>query len=89
MSVFTHSVWQEGTIGGDLVVKPVPASVRQHLDHRTDDDDEAFLDEEVEEDVVSRGGFPLPPKHHHIVYRRNIADPADGELSDYGKYFPI
>lgn len=75
---------QEGTIGSDLVVKPVPASVRQHLD-QVGDDDEAFLDEEVAEDVAVSGGFPLPPKHHHIVYRRSIPDPTEGELSDYGK----
>jgi hypothetical protein len=78
---------QEGTIGDDLVVKPVPASVRQHLDSRKDprDDDEAFLDEEVAEDVAVTDGFPLhlPPRHHHIVYRRSVQDTVD--MSDYGQ----
>lgn len=72
-------------------MKPVPASVRQHLDsgpRRRDDDDEAFLDEEAEEDLAVRDGFPLhlPPRHHHIVYRRSPQDSADGEMSDYGQF---
>ncbi|XP_021914006.1 A disintegrin and metalloproteinase with thrombospondin motifs 16 isoform X2 [Zootermopsis nevadensis] len=56
----------EGTIGHDLVVKPVPASVRQHLDQPRDskrgDDDEMFLDEngeDIQEDVAIETGFPL------------------------------
>lgn len=81
---------QEGTIGPDLVVKPVPASVRQHLDsgrrRDVDDDDEAFLDEEAAEDVAVKSGFPLPlALSHHIVYRRSTPLP-DPDLSDYGQY---
>jgi hypothetical protein len=48
------------------VVKPVPASVRQHLDqpHLSKDgvDDELFLDEDgedIEEDIAVKTGFPL------------------------------
>jgi hypothetical protein len=59
-------MFQEGTIGHDLVVKPVPASVRQHLDQSRDskhgDDDEMFLDEngeDLQEDVAVETGFPL------------------------------
>lgn len=47
-------------------MKPVPASVRQHLDQSQDskrgDDDEMFLDEngeDIEEDVAVETGFPL------------------------------
>ncbi|KAG8273555.1 hypothetical protein J6590_016877 [Homalodisca vitripennis] len=82
------SLLLEGTIGDELIVKPVPASVRQHLDTNhpslsRDDDDEAFLDEEAGEDEAVREGFPLQPKHHHIVYRRSISHTIDQELSDY------
>ncbi|XP_063217945.1 A disintegrin and metalloproteinase with thrombospondin motifs like isoform X2 [Bacillus rossius redtenbacheri] len=82
----------EGTIGHDLVVRPVPAGVRQHLDQA--DDDEVFLDEEDEGlagDVAVRAGFPLrrsrrsraPQGRQHIVYRRSApADPED-PLGDY------
>ncbi|GLG99686.1 Uncharacterized protein GBIM_06093 [Gryllus bimaculatus] len=62
----------EGTIGHDLVLKPVPARVRQHLDDAAEDadadaeesaeDDEAWLDEAGEDprdDVAVGGGFPL------------------------------
>ncbi|XP_054274250.1 A disintegrin and metalloproteinase with thrombospondin motifs 16-like isoform X2 [Macrosteles quadrilineatus] len=83
-----NSLLLEGTIGEDLVVKPVPASVRQHLDSRPDPeakdvDDEAFLDEEAAEDVAVTDGFPLHlgPRHHHIVYRRSVQDSMD--MSDY------
>ncbi|XP_047001480.1 A disintegrin and metalloproteinase with thrombospondin motifs 1 [Schistocerca americana] len=51
----------EGTIGHDLVVKPVPAAVRQHLGPSVDDD-EMFLDaegEDLEDDVAVTSGFPL------------------------------
>jgi hypothetical protein len=57
---------QEGTIGHDLVVKPVPASVQQHLDQsyvsKHGMDDEMFLDEdgeEIQEDIAVETGFPL------------------------------
>jgi hypothetical protein len=59
-------MFQEGTIGHDLVVKPVPASIRQHLDHsdlsKHGLDDEMFLDEEgeeIQEDIAVETGFPL------------------------------
>lgn len=82
---------QEGTIGPDLVVKPVPASVRQHLDsgrrrNADDDDDEAFLDEEAAEDVAVKSGFPLPlALSRHIVYKRSTPLP-DPDMSDFGQY---
>lgn len=71
LHTFCHEIsasfmFQEGTIGHDLVVKPVPASVRQHLDQPRDskrgDDDEMFLDEngeDIQEDVAIETGFPL------------------------------
>ncbi|XP_075227661.1 sol narae metalloprotease isoform X2 [Lycorma delicatula] len=70
----------EGTIGHDLIVKPVPASVRQHLDERRknsrnkdDDDDEVFMDDEVAagEDFVSIGGFPLPAAIRNYTSQNN------------------
>jgi hypothetical protein len=58
--------FQEGTIGHDLVVKPVPASVQQHLDQprlsKHGVDDEMFLDEDgedIQEDIAVETGFPL------------------------------
>nr|CAD7437999.1 unnamed protein product [Timema bartmani] len=76
----------EGTIGHDLVLKPVPASVRQHLD-----DDEMFLDsegEDISEDVAVGSGFPLRRSrrsaavaHRHIVFKRDGAH--DDTLGDY------
>ncbi|XP_065352952.1 A disintegrin and metalloproteinase with thrombospondin motifs like isoform X1 [Cloeon dipterum] len=62
----------EGTIGGDLVVRPVPASVRHltpvtsHPDYFDEEaeyggsDDEMFLDEEQGDEETVRSGFPLP-----------------------------
>ncbi|KAE8752573.1 hypothetical protein FOCC_FOCC000695 [Frankliniella occidentalis] len=52
----------DGTIGDDLVVKPVPASVRQHLgapSKHQDPDDEMFLDEEDASQDEAVRGFPL------------------------------
>ncbi|ODN03816.1 Venom metalloproteinase 3 [Orchesella cincta] len=40
----------------DLVVKPVPTSLRTHVSKP--DDDEAFLDEELADDWVVKKGFP-------------------------------
>lgn len=92
--IFIFVCVQEGTIGHDLVVKPVPATVRQHLDDEPPaDDDELFLDDEgedLEDDVAVSGGFPLKGRrrralsqtHRHIVYRRS---PNEGDsFSDYG-----
>ncbi|XP_023723551.1 A disintegrin and metalloproteinase with thrombospondin motifs adt-2 isoform X2 [Cryptotermes secundus] len=85
----------EGTIGHDLVVKPVPASVQQHLDkqplHSEHGDDEMFLDEDgehIQEDVVVDSGFPLrrirsTKPQQHIVYRRSSAHNEELESSDY------
>jgi hypothetical protein len=86
---------QEGTIGHDLVVKPVPESVQQHLDRplhsKHGDDDEIFLDEDgedIKEDVAVKSGFPLrrirsTKSQQHIVYRRSSAR-KELESSDYG-----
>jgi hypothetical protein len=66
---------QEGTIGSDFVVRPVPSSVR-HLtptppeSHKEEDedeeddpnDDEMFLDEEPGQEEAVSSGFPLPPE---------------------------
>lgn len=85
---FTFYYSQEGTIGHDLVLKPVPAHVRQHLDNSRDkneDDDEMFLDDEAMEDEAVPGGFPLAPQHKHIVYRRSVQE--TDQFSDYGGLF--
>ncbi|XP_039297301.1 A disintegrin and metalloproteinase with thrombospondin motifs 16 isoform X3 [Nilaparvata lugens] len=73
--VHDGSLLLEGTIGHDLIVKPVPTGVRQHLDdkHSDDDDDlierekedyiddQLFLDDETAagEAFVSPDGFPI------------------------------
>ena len=84
------------------MVKPVPASVRQHLDteRNRDDDDEMFLDaegEDIQEDVAVQSGFPLrriqrtdnskPTPQHHIVYRRSSPEKQEEPYSDYGNVF--
>nr|CAD7589824.1 unnamed protein product [Timema genevievae] len=84
--VASREAKMEGTIGHDLVLKPVPASVRQHLD-----DDEMFLDsegEDISEDVAVGSGFPLrrsrrsaAAAHRHIVFKRDGAH--DDTLGDY------
>lgn len=43
-------------VGTDLVVKPVPSSLRSQVSKP--DDDEAFLDEELADDWVVKKGFP-------------------------------
>jgi hypothetical protein len=78
-----------------LVVKPVPASVQQHLDQplrSKHGDDEMFLDEDgedIEEDVAVESGFPLrrirsTKPQQHIVYRRSSGRNEELESSDYG-----
>ncbi|XP_059485648.1 A disintegrin and metalloproteinase with thrombospondin motifs like isoform X3 [Neocloeon triangulifer] len=60
----------EGTIGKDLVVRPVPSSVRHLVPAEEDEgdeeyegsDDEMFLDEEQEDEEVMKAGFPLPER---------------------------
>ncbi|KAI5699501.1 hypothetical protein M8J76_005323 [Diaphorina citri] len=63
----------EGTIGHDLVVKPIPSHVRKHA-----------LDANSQEDSLP-ANVTLGNKdfvhHQHIVYRRNSAHSPD--LSDY------
>lgn len=80
----THSdgkilfLFQEGTIGHDLVVKPVPSHVRKHIL------DPADIEAERHRlpDNVTLGAKDFV-HHQHIVYRRNSADSTD--LSDFGK----
>nr|CAD7393389.1 unnamed protein product [Timema cristinae] len=91
-SALANYATEEGTIGHDLVLKPVPASVRQHLD-----DDEMFLDsegEDISEDVAVGSGFPLRRSrrsavavHRHIVFKRDGAH--DDTLGDYGPLLPL
>lgn len=78
------------------MVKPVPASVQQHLDKQPlrskHGDDEKFLDEDgenIQEDVAVESGFPLrrirsTKPQQHIVYRRSSARNEELESSDYG-----
>lgn len=72
---------QEGTIGHDLVVKPVPASVRQHLDSKRrgcDPDDEMFLDGEDEDGAEDEAvaGFPLGKDSNGDVRFEDGGQPA-------------
>ncbi|RZF38947.1 hypothetical protein LSTR_LSTR017517, partial [Laodelphax striatellus] len=84
--VHDGSLLLEGTIGHDLIVKPVPAGVRQHLDDKQNDDDdvieredyiddELFLDDETAagEAYVSPDGFPIqrPSNRTSFFGRRN------------------
>lgn len=63
----------EGTIGHDLVVKPVPSHLRKHtLDLETDQN-------EIGDDLTLEAKGQL--HHGHIVYRRQSA--ASQDLSDY------
>lgn len=93
MSILIFNHFQEGTIGHDLVVKPVPASVRQHLEeHGPHDDDEAFLDEDEDEDLLAEDEEVdddeelqhEPLDHPHIVFRR-ATNYEPSESSDFGK----
>ena len=84
--------FQEGTIGDHLVVKPVPAVYRRHVQSTTPDD-EMFLDQELRDgdNEVSNQGFPLKSQkfvahHKHVVYRRNPE--TDRTAGDYGKLTP-
>lgn len=83
-------LFQEGTIGRDLVVKPVPASMR-HLVAKPDD--EVFLDarnEDIQNDVTMDTGRKIRSKrdskdvyHHHIIFKRSQPTEED-DFSDYG-----
>lgn len=72
----------EGTIGHDLVVKPVPSHVRKHaLVHK---DDEKITEQNNLHTKIhpnSTIGLEDIVHHQHIVYRRNSAHNPD--LSDY------
>ena len=55
---------QDGTVGGTLVIRPVPESARPHIDREAEvnvndlpPDDEFFLDDEenLQDDVRTRG----------------------------------
>lgn len=93
-------ILQEGTIGHNLVVKPVPSSVRHLV---SPPDDEIFLDandEDIENDVTMDTGKRIKDSekrrrkrrrrevedkfHTHIVYKRTNAEEEDA-FSDYGE----
>ncbi|XP_026815897.1 A disintegrin and metalloproteinase with thrombospondin motifs 1 isoform X2 [Rhopalosiphum maidis] len=86
------TILMEGTIGDHLVVKPVPAVYRRHVQSATPDD-EMFLDQELRdgENEVSDQGFPLKSQkfvahHKHVVYRRN--PDTDRTAGDYALMEP-
>lgn len=71
---FDIFIFQEGTIGHDLVIKPLPLHIRKYLTKKklqnfqagdlegsSSDGDEMFLDREVTlgQDQISKNGFPL------------------------------
>ena len=53
--------------------------------HQTNDndDDEMFLDDEAMEDEAVTDGFPLRPRHKHIVFKRSLTD--NEQFGDFGK----
>lgn len=84
-------VWlQEGSIGADLVIRPIPPRLLDTKDKTpTDDDDEMFLDVdgELSSEVAIDTGLPIKRKkqiqgHRHIVYKRN--GNQEDTMSDYG-----
>ncbi|CAI6362341.1 unnamed protein product [Macrosiphum euphorbiae] len=83
------TILMEGTIGDHLVVKPVPAVYRRHVQSTTPDD-EMFLDRDGDNEV-SNQGFPLKSQkfvahHKHVVYRRNPE--TDRTAGDYALMEP-
>lgn len=80
--------FKEGSIGADLVVRPLPTHLR---DGTTPDlsDDELFLDGDGEEVSIDTG---LPIKRQvtklaqHVVYKRGSKSSED-HFGDYGKKF--
>ncbi|XP_021956004.1 A disintegrin and metalloproteinase with thrombospondin motifs 18 isoform X3 [Folsomia candida] len=73
------SLLMDGMVGSNLVVKPVPTTLRQHSPTpKRDDSDEAFLDDEMGDEWVVKNGFPnmndsIPFLNNtqgmHIVYQ--------------------
>lgn len=90
--------FQEGSIGSQLVVRPLPPRLRGTLkpannqnltDVESANDDEMFLDQdgELSAEVAIDTGLPIKRNkdtQHHIVYKRKDKDHEDN-YSDYGK----
>jgi hypothetical protein len=69
------SIQLHGTIGNDLVIRPVPSSLRpqnnEYLRHNDDDDDEMFLDED--EAIESAKKFKTQPDNTNSTTNSNTA----------------
>lgn len=87
--------FQEGSIGSDLVIRPLPPRLHSQPPKENDakilpDDDEMFLDDdgELSSEVAIDTGLPIKrntehiQSHQHIVYKRK--NPQEDTLSDYG-----
>jgi hypothetical protein len=79
---------QEGSIGADLVIRPVPPRLLKPKSKPPTDDDEMFLDVdgELSSEVAIDTGLPIKRKqqiqgHRHIVYKRN--GNQEDTMSDY------
>lgn len=86
--------FQEGSVGSDLVIKPIPWRLKDKAKVEIDsqpshDDDEMFLDDdgELSAEVAIDTGLPIKRKEStkHIVYKRKKF--ADDILGDYGRKF--
>jgi hypothetical protein len=78
----------EGSIGADLVIRPVPPRLLKPKSKPPTDDDEMFLDVdgELSSEVAIDTGLPIKRKqqiqgHRHIVYKRN--GNQEDTMSDY------
>ncbi|XP_008195683.1 A disintegrin and metalloproteinase with thrombospondin motifs like isoform X2 [Tribolium castaneum] len=84
----------EGSIGADLVIRPIPPRLLDAKDKPTHDDDEMFLDAdgELSSEVAIDTGLPIKRKkqkiqgHRHIVYKRN--GNHEDTMSDYALMEP-
>lgn len=90
----SRRIFQEGSIGHDLVIKPLPKRFSTKLhnkkEYNTSDlnDDEMFLDADgdLSSEVSIDTGLPIKRKskgYQHIVYKRDREE-EDEFLSDYG-----
>ncbi|XP_044263174.1 venom metalloproteinase 3 isoform X2 [Tribolium madens] len=84
----------EGSIGADLVIRPIPPRLLETKEKPTHDDDEMFLDAdgELSSEVAIDTGLPIKRKkqkiqgHRHIVYKRN--GNQEDTMSDYALMEP-
>ncbi|KAL3288178.1 hypothetical protein HHI36_002629 [Cryptolaemus montrouzieri] len=96
-SPHSFKIEKEGSIGSDLIIRPIPSRLRNKVlksqGNRSEEipfdpsDDEMFLDSdgELSSEVAIDTGAPIKRKkiykQHHIVYKKK--DKHDDSLSDY------